>query len=306
VCLLASPFVVKAAEVSSSWIVYHSWNPQQEFRRRGTISWRVSVNGEDTNTNNDSDDGFEMINDDELSPEDIQALLEYGWYHVKLVSSNGDDKNDSVLSTVPACHVRRANFKDQFEITIPRSKSMQNQQEDGVTSLAYTPLISPLAPKTCETYLQEFQENKESDSRNDKRAFASKVMVQLDTPGLPIRAVLPQAKPPPGLTFLKRPKTPRSKQDKTNGATANAGDNAEETEDEEESNKPEPVGGLYGFFQRYWYIILPMLIMNLMTAPQEPEGQQQQQQQPDGLTSSQGGQASAAAQGRSARRGKRS
>ena len=40
------------------------------------------------------------------------------------------------------------------------------------------------------------------------------------------------------------------------------------------------VNDAFGFFQRYWYIIVPMLIMQMITVPEEeekPQGEGQQQ-----------------------------
>ena len=286
-CLLATINTIHAADVS--WTVYHSWNPQQKFIKRGTISFNPE-NAQNTKP----EELLQVTNDQALTTKDIADMLEYGWYHVKLVpssssSSNGEQEG-AVLGTVPACHLRRSNFKDLFELTLPRT----GHQQDALTSFAYTPLISPLAPKTCDDY-PEF--NKEEGA-----VFQSRTNVVLDTPGLPLKPILSVSKPPPGLSFLKRPR--QSKAD----AAGSSGDSA--YEDPNEHAKPEPPSGIFGYLQKYWYIVLPMVLMQFLAPPPE-EGQPSQQQQ-GARAPQQGGAAPAAAAGggspgkKAQRRGKRS
>ena len=252
-----------AASDSLSWTIYHSWNQNQDFVQRGQL---VLAQKEDSEKND-----FQIVNDQELQPKDIQEMLDYGWYHVKIQGSD----NQFVFQTVPACNLRRANFKDQFEITLPRS-SLGNKQ-DPLTSFSYTPLVSPLAPKTCEDY--------EQDDAN--KQFSSRVSVQLDTPAMVLKTVLSSSKPPPGIAFAKGPAG--SKDDENGGNPA-----------------PDATPSPFGFFSKYWYIILPMLILQMITEPNE-EGQQQQQQGGEGQQQ-QGATIAPpqAAAGQKARRGKTS
>ena len=157
--LIASLALSNVVQASSpSWTVYHSWNADEEFTRRGELTW------------NQEEATLQITNDERIP--DLQAMLDYGWYHVKIQNPNDQD---FVLSTVPACNVRRANFKDEFQVTLPRT------QESQITSLAYLPLISPLAPQTCED-LEEFS--------SAATSFTSKVSLSLDTPGQILKAVL--------------------------------------------------------------------------------------------------------------------
>jgi hypothetical protein len=250
-CACAALPVAAAASKSVSWSIYHSWNPQQNFVKRGSITWNMD-DVEDKETSSI----LEVVNDQELTAQDVNDMLEYGWYHVKLVPDANPD--DFVLGTVPSCHVRRANFKDVFDITLPRSGD-----ESHILSFAYTPLVSPLAPKSCDDY-----DALEADAT---KAFQSKTQVKLDTPGLPLKPILSASKPPPGLTFMKRPRD-ASTSSKTTGKD-------DEPAYEDPEPKPEPPSGLFGFFQRYWYMILPMVVMQFLTQPpeeQSPPGQQGQ------------------------------
>ena len=270
-----------------SWSIYHSWNADQEFVRRGSLVWGTK------NSNDDVDNGkkeFQIINDDEsasLTPKDIREMLEYGWYHVKIQGDNSSKDDNFVFQTVPACNLRRANFKDQFEITLPRSSL--GEEQDLVTSFAYTPLVSPLAPKTC----GEYDDNEDSgDAASNAKSFSSRVSVLLDTPAMTLKNVLPASKPPPGISFVKQPKQP-GQQGGGNG------------EDYGDGDSPPPIQGPFGFLSKYWYIILPMLILQIITVPEEEQGQQQGQQ---GANQSAGGTVAppATASTQKARRGKTS
>lgn len=242
-----SAVVAASAESAISWTIYHSWNQNQDYVKRGTLEWGTSEESGDKNE-------FTIVNDSELGPKEIQEMLDYGWYHVKIQGSN---QKSFVFQTVPACNLRRANFKDQFEITLPRS-SMGDKQ-DALTSFAYTPLVSPLAPKTCDEY-------EESDA---SKSFSSRVSVSLDTPAMVLKAVLPQSKPPPGINFAKSAK---------GGADGTPGGGGGDSGDG--NPPPDATPSPFGFFTKYWYIILPMLIMQMITVPaEEEEGQQQQQGQ---------------------------
>eukprot|EP00531_Pseudo-nitzschia_arenysensis_P002986 CAMPEP_0116137400 /NCGR_PEP_ID=MMETSP0329-20121206/12228_1 /TAXON_ID=697910 /ORGANISM="Pseudo-nitzschia arenysensis, Strain B593" /LENGTH=285 /DNA_ID=CAMNT_0003632313 /DNA_START=82 /DNA_END=939 /DNA_ORIENTATION=- len=265
---------VASAESAISWTIYHSWNQKQDYVKRGTLDWGTSEESGDKKE-------FTIVNESELGPKEIQEMLDYGWYHVKIQGSN---QKSFVFQTVPACNLRRANFKDQFEITLPRS-SLDDKQ-DSLTSFAYTPLVSPLAPKTCDEY----------EATDAAKSFSSRVSVSLDTPAMVLKTVLPQSKPPPGISFAKSAKSA----DGTPGGGDGDGNPA-----------PEATPSPFGFFSKYWYIILPMLIMQMMTVPaEEEEGQQQQgQQQGQGQTiapQQQHQQQAAAASAPKARRGKTS
>lgn len=238
-----------------SWTIYHSWNPDQEFVRRGSLTWGPEEDDPSKNV-------FQIINDDEssnLNSKDIKDMLEYGWYHVKI---QGQAEDTFVFQTVPACNLRRANFKDQFDITLPRSSA--GNKQDPVTSFAYTPLVSPLAPKTCGEY--------DDSSDDETKSFSSRVSVQLDTPAMTLKTVLPQNKPPPGIAFVKPP---------VGGGSAQQGGAGESHDGEEPPQGPIP--SPMTFFSKYWYIILPIMILQFLQAPEEPppqgQGQPQQQQQ---------------------------
>mmetsp|Transcript_6893 Transcript_6893/g.16895 ORF Transcript_6893/g.16895 Transcript_6893/m.16895 type:complete len:304 (+) Transcript_6893:150-1061(+) len=256
---------VYASDSNLSWSIYHSWKPGQEFVRRGNLVWGTKSS---TGDENDDKKEFQIVNDDEsasLTPKDIREMLEYGWYHIKIQGDNGNEDDNFVFQTVPACNLFRANFKDQFEITLPRS-SLSGIQ-DRMTSFAYTPLVSPLAPKTCGDY----DDNDDSgDGVGNVTSFSSRVSVLLDTPAMTVKTILSPSKPPPGISFVKQPRQPNQQGQQGGGNAEAFGDG------EDPPTPPTP----FSFLSKYWYIILPMMILQFMTVPEEtPEQGQQQGQQ---------------------------
>lgn len=144
-------------------------------------------------------------------------------------------------------------------------------QQGHVISVAYSPLVSPLAPKTCE----ELPAAPPQDVK-----FQSKVEYETATPGMSLKTILPNYQPPPGLKFIS------SKHKTTAGGAPGGGDAKPEGFGTKEET--EPPTGIMGFLQRYWYIILPIFLMQMMAADPE-QGQQQQQG-----SAAAGGQAAAA------------
>lgn len=231
------PAVVAAT--GPTWAVYHSWDGGHHYSRRGTLQWT----GEE----------FQLDNHEQLTKEQVTAMMDFGWYHVKIDTMDGEDY---IMATVPACSLRRANFKDEFTLLLPRvvaSSTSNNNPELHITSLAYTPLVSALAPKSCQ---DEFYE---TNALSDSISFTSKVTAHLDTPGMKLRTVLPKIKPPPGYTWLLHP----------NAKKGSASSAVPGVEPEPEKAQP--------FFIKYWYVILPLLLANFLpsgseTGPPLPPG----------------------------------
>lgn len=287
--LLSAVYEIQVAAENDgpSWTIYHSWNSNQEFVRRGSLIWGPKSTSDVTKDATSDKKEFQIINDDatsNLTSKEIREMLEYGWYHVKIEGDSTTGDNNFVFQTVPACNLRRANFKDLFEITLPRS-SLGNRQ-DAMTSFSYTPLVSPLAPKICDDY----------DNDGDARSFSSRVSVQLDTPAMVLKHILPPSKPPPGINLVKQPTQPGSGQQ---------GSGAGDEEYEDEDTPPNPLPSPFGFLSKYWYIILPMVALQFMAVPEEQKpASQEPQQDPQGSGGTIAPPAAASAQ--KSRRGKTS
>ena len=132
-------------------------------------------------------------------------------------------------------------------------------------SLAYMPLVSPLAPDSCSAYSQ--------DENTKFTTFDSRLSIETTIPAMALRTVLPDYKPPPGLKAI-----PGAKKKSAAGGPG-------ETPLGADPNAPPVDNSFFGFIKRYWYILLPLFIMNSMSAPAE-EGQQQQPQGNDSGTAS--------------------
>ena len=122
------------------------------------------------------------------------------------------------------------------------------------------PLVSPLAPKSCD---HELWDTKLANN-NLPEGWESRISWETATPGMALRPITPNFKPPPGLKWLPRMAAngklyqasgPPGTGEKGEGGGPGGGPGG---------GGPEADNSMMGFFKRYWYIILPMLIMNLM------------------------------------------
>jgi hypothetical protein len=239
--ILGAAAAETAAAAAFSWTIYHSWDGGNEYTRRGVLEYKKG-NGEE-------EAGFVITNDEAaLTKDQVAAMLDFGWYHVKIDTNTGNG-DDFVLATIPACNLRRANFKDEFSITLPRVAESDLQ----ITSLAYTPLVSPLAPTSCDDYTAE-------QLVPTHTVLSSKVQATMDTPGMTLRTVLPKLKPPPGYAWLAHANAHKGSVggatlggDPVGGGIPGAGPGGE---GEEESQKP--------FFIKYWYVVLPLALANFL------------------------------------------
>jgi hypothetical protein len=104
--------VASSATNVKSWSLYHAWETQQEegvnylapqFHRRGTLRLMLDP----ANTENQVQ--WIVENEAVLSAGDVDTLIDNGWYYVQAVPNEGT--KDSVVTSVPACQVRRSNFR---------------------------------------------------------------------------------------------------------------------------------------------------------------------------------------------------
>lgn len=152
-------------------------------------------------------------------------------------------------------------------------------QQGHVISVAYSPLVSPLAPKTCD----ELAPLADDDAPIQ---FTTKVEYETAVPGMSLKTILPSYQPPPGLKFIPGG-------NKAKGQAGTGGGDAKPEGFQQDKPEAEAPAGIMGFFQRYWYIILPIFLMNMIST--EPEQQQQQGQQGGGAAGQGGGGQPAAA-----------
>lgn len=116
-----------------------------------------------------------------------------------------------------------------------------------IVSVSYSPIVSPLAPKTCDSL-----------SKPTNREFTTKVEWDTAVEGMKLSTVLPNYQPPPGLFTLKTKKPLKAE------FAAGGGGG----EDNKES--PPPIQTPFDFVKRYWYILLPLLLSNFIGGRGEP------------------------------------
>jgi len=294
--LLATAACSSSAEASKTktWTLYHriltpaaaaSANTAvNEWSVRGTIELAVHDDDVDAAADTAADDEDVTIKVEntaaaltEQLAQSLTSASSVSYYQLKLVevtqqqqnnNNNNNNNNHQVLTSVPACNVRRANFRDEFVLQLQPGTAR-------ALSLSYLPLVSPLAPPTCDAYQGKLPET--------TLQFESKVSWETAVPGMVVgkpaapavqhqstttdpTAKVGKIKPPPGLKWI-----PGKRKSTTTTATA-AGSNGNPLLDETET--PPEEAGMFGFFKRYWYIFLPMMIINLMgaAAPAAEEG----------------------------------
>ena len=166
----------------------------------------------------------------EGSDEEVSAdLLGIKWYKIK---ASEDDGGKSVMTSVPFCLMRRANFREEISL-------MLGTYDGELISVSLTPLISPLAPKSCDEL-----------PLVSPKPFMTKVKYDSAIPGMKIPMVLPEQNLPPGYIPLR---TPGSKNPLLDA--------------EKVGSKQE------GFFSKYWYIIVPLMIFSLFGGQEPPADQ---------------------------------
>ncbi|GKY98941.1 hypothetical protein MPSEU_000849900 [Mayamaea pseudoterrestris] len=232
-CTILVTVIAESSE-SLSWTLYHAVvTPNQEpnFEKRSSITLKVPEESlaavleiENEQATQSSNKVMEQL----LTNVDAPKL-----YQVKLVSDD-DASRHPVVTSVPACQVLRANFRDEVILTFDSSAN--------VIGISYVPLVSPLALTSCQQVVDQLPSL-------ENLAFDSKISFETATPGMTLRTILPpMSKPPPGLKFF-----PKAKTAGPNVGGAGGGPSAE----------PEPITGPMDFFKRYWYIIVPIMLMNL-------------------------------------------
>lgn len=284
--LLSAFFALARSEESGtktkSWTLYHravrAGESEGDWLERGTIDLVVDADAAAEPT-------ITVKNNEDSIPDMIAELSisDSAYYQVKL----GDSDDNTILTTVPSCHLRRSNYRDEIVLQL-------NSRAEPL-SIAYMPLVSRLAPAVCADY--------EGD-RPATPQFQSTISFQSAVAGMvvgkppKVEANKPQQsiKPPPGLKWMGG--SPPKRQRARGGGPAGP-------EEAEEDTMPK---GPFAFLQKYWYVLVPMLIMNLVTQQQEEPPPVAQGAQAATAATAGGGAAVAAATGAGAtsqRRGKK-
>jgi hypothetical protein len=229
--------------LTKSWTLSHSFHGGPDATIRGKITLSIANGVVDLQL--DTDEHC-------LSRNAVETLWESGWYQLQL-REDGDSQAPVIRTSVPACQLVRANFRDQLVLTFGSNGK--------VISMAYQPLVSPLASSTCEKTIPPDLVVPDT--------FQSKLEYETAVPGMTLRTILPSYNPPPGLVFLTG-----------NGASSSPHNPAARGS---ASSRPPPgvfgedhvppevaPEGLFGYLRKYWYIVVPLMLLNLMNSSAAP------------------------------------
>lgn len=124
-------------------------------------------------------------------------------------------------------------YSDEFVLTLGSDAQ--------AISLTYIPLVSPLAPASCSNY--------ESGDHDKEFSFNSRLSAEATVPGMTLKTILPDYQPPPGLSFIK-------------GAHLHVQEALGGQKKDQEQDNSFP----YGFMKKYWYVLLPLFLMNFISS----------------------------------------
>jgi len=227
---------VIAGEVSKTYQLYHSFDSSVDsFSPRGSITLSA------TSTSSNGIEASVVNLDDSLETDIVNRAVEAGggFYRIKVVE---EESGRSALASVPACEVRRANFREEIELTIGHTGSL--------LSLSYTPLVSPLAtPCTSLSPLTSTPK------------FTTQISYSTSTSGMTIPTLLPKTKPPPGLKWIPR----ASISGTATSQSVPPGGGGDETPPFGDSEEAKKARDSQSFLRKYWYIILPLALSQLFS-----------------------------------------
>ena len=162
-----------------------------------------------------------------------------------------------------------------------------------IVSLSFKPLVSPLAAPCHE-------QNPLVETKNEKGyKFRTSVSFSTAKPALTIPAVLPSTNPPPGYDWIKR--TKKTTTNERDSGDNSQGPDAQGTGFDPEAEAAQQATANQSFLRKYWYIILPVVLMSL-TSGEEPS---QQGGAASAGAAAAGAAAASASSGSRQRRGKR-
>ena len=165
-------------------------------------------------------------------------------YTVQVVD---DATGQAAMASVPGCDVRRANFREELELTLSEKGSL--------VSVTLIPLVSPLAPPCASL-------GPLAETEGAVPEFQTTVSYETSKPAMTVPLVLPKVKPPPGLKLYPRKPAAAAGGEGAGGAGAGSnGDGAFEEDDKPQNQS---------FLMKYWYIILPLMILQFVGGPKEP------------------------------------
>jgi hypothetical protein len=175
-----------SAAASRTYTLYHDTTGNGTFTKRSTVT--LAVESPD-NVGEKPELVSRIENVEDCFGEWVDGLISDGsFYRLKLVD---DSSGASTLTSVFACSLRRAHFRERLELSVDPTGDL--------ISLSYTPLISPLAP-SCEDVapLETILSHKTPEEAKDFFLPKSQVSLERALNAISVPLVLPQTRPPPG------------------------------------------------------------------------------------------------------------
>ena len=266
--LILGVALVLATDIGKTYQVYHKLGNESKMTSRGKIT--IAPPSDEDSIGLVAT--FHPDNSAQLDTTLFDAMVESGALYTVVVSEEGGiGTTTSVVASVPGCSIRRSNLREEIGLSIsPIGKLL---------GVSYRPIISPLAPKTCQQ-IKPLSEKPEaifgrmSEQKSDgggggnvsSMPFKTTVYFESHKPMMAIPAVLPQTyRPPPGLKWYRRnaknnPSAPGGVKREGGGFAIPGVDDADL-----------PSSSLY----KYWYFFVPILIVLLLGGG--PEEQQVQE-----------------------------
>ena len=191
---------VSAADdtIGKTYHVYHKLGNNDEIMNpRGTIQIAPDEDSVLVAT-------FQSDKSAQLDTDAFDKMVESNGLYTLIVLEEGDNKKPSkantqkyVSASVPGCSLRRANLREEISLSVnPTGKLL---------SVSYRPLISPLAPKTCQQLPALADKPSAIFSREtyeENMPFKTTVSFDSHNPMMAIPTILPNSRPPPGKSAL--------------------------------------------------------------------------------------------------------
>ena len=187
----------------------------------------------------------------------------------------------TTTTTTTTTHIIVCNCSEEIVLTLgPKASAI---------SVTYIPLVSPLAPKSCD---HEVYDNKLANGNYLPDGWDSRISWETATPGMTLKPVLPQYRPPPGLKWLPRLGANGKLYQAQGPPGTGGGEGGDKNQQEQQPVDSSPMG----FIRRYWYLLLPLFLSNFIGGEPPPPAEGQQPQGGEGGAAQVGG-AGAPAQG---------
>ena len=266
--LILGVALVLATDIGKTYQVYHKLGNESKMTSRGKIT--IAPPSDEDSIGLVAT--FHPDNSAQLDTTLFDAMVESGALYTVVVSEEGGiGTTTSVVASVPGCSIRRSNLREEIGLSIsPIGKLL---------GVSYRPIISPLAPKTCQQ-IKPLSEKPEaifgrmSEQKSDgggggnvsSMPFKTTVYFESHKPMMAIPAVLPQTyRPPPGLKWYRRnaknnPSAPGGVKREGGGFAIPGVDDADLPSS--------------SYLYKYWYFFVPIFIVLLLGGG--PEEQQVQ------------------------------